>query len=137
MLIARKFLGGKLGNDQKRETFRKQDEVETKGYKFQLATEEYYWSGYESGKMEDMPGHFMTNKISLTGYPDSATDYEKIAAKNKLALYKNKKETTFEPAEYAEIYHKALMGEIRSNPKEYLSRVPGKVRDLLEKELER
>jgi len=137
MLTARKFVGEKLGDDKSKETFKKQDKIETKGYSFQVETEEHYWSGYEHGKMEDMPGYFMTNAVSLTGYHNSATDYEKIAAKNKLVLYKNKIETTHEPAGYAEIYHKALTDEVRSSCEEYLSRVPKEVKILLEKELER
>jgi hypothetical protein len=133
MLVSRTPVKG-LKDDQTKKVLNKNEVVESDGYKFRIGTNEKYWAGHPH-KMEDMAGFFMTTTVSLIEAPDSSTAYEKIAAENRLVLYKKEIETSSQFDNYAEQYHLAMVENVRDHSKEYLKRVPEKVKDHLEKGL--
>ena len=125
MLVSRTPVKG-LKDDQTKKVLNKNEVVESDGYKFRIGTNEKYWAGHP---------FFMTTTVSLIEAPDSSTAYEKIAAENRLVLYKKEIETSSQFDNYAEQYHLAMVENVRDHSKEYLKRVPEKVKDHLEKGL--
>lgn len=130
MLRRRNIDATGMGEGDSKITFENCETIEAGGYTFKIETKERYWNGY-NGKMENLPGFFMEGHVALTGCPEDAVLLEKFAAENKLVLDAHKKETTCEPPGYAELYHKAVVEDVREEYPTYLGEVPKRAKDFL------
>ena len=102
-------------------------------YTFRVYSIEEHWAGYPGGKMEDMPGNFLEQEVSIVGcaHPNHI---EAIAAENNLRLtnpHQLRKETTNEPEGYAKLKHDQLVGDVRNNSEKYIGMIKGAVKRFL------
>ena len=113
--------------------FSEETEVSVRHYTFRVYSIETHWKGDSCGKMEDMPGDFLNQEVSLIGC-ENPTSLEAIAAENNLRLTREhelKKETTSEPEGYAKLKHDQLVKDIRTNSERYIQRIRGAVKRFL------
>ena len=110
--------------------FSEKTEVPMRDYTFRVYSIEKHWAGDPGGKMEDMPGNFLEQEVSIVGctHPNHI---EAIAAKNNLRLTQLHKETTNEPEGYAKLKHDQLVGDVRNNSEKYIRMIKGAVKRFL------
>ena len=113
--------------------FSKETEVSVRDYIFRVYSIETHWAGDPPGKMEDMPGNFLEQTVSIIGCTNP-THIEAIAAENNLRLpgfYPLRKETTNEPRDYAKLKHEQLVEDVQNNPERYIRMIKRAVKEFL------
>lgn len=105
-------------------------QVYTDNYTFLVHSVETHWKGHDSGKMEDMPGNFLSQTISLRDC-SKPSHLESIAIEKKLVLRESKKEITNEPEGYSKLKHKQLIKHVKEHPGYYLQTLQRVVKDSL------
>jgi len=113
--------------------FNETTEVDVKDYTFRVYSIEKHWEGDLHGKMEDMPGNFLEQTVSIIGCKNP-TYVEAIAAEANLRLTGEnelKRETTNEPQGYAKLKHEQLVRQVRDHPEQYIRLIRGAVKKFL------
>ena len=106
---------------RERKSFDETERIRTGLYTLEVTTKSHYWKGVEGGKMEEMPGWFMDQKLSLLEI--KADDPLHVLAREKLPirLMGKHREITNEPIGYAGLYHNDFVEDVKDDPSEYIS----------------
>ena len=105
--------------------------VESGRYKLLVKSTETYWSGEDSGKMEDMPGTFLETQISLLDISKPLSKLEALAVEMKVILHKGKREITDEPKGYAKLWHNHIVQKAEKDLTKYIQNIATLVKDKL------
>lgn len=115
-----------------KETFK--DSVITGKYNFLVTSDATYCSkealANHKGKMEDMPGSFLTQKVTLQDISGQRSWQEQGAVEHQLILNEIYCEITREPRGYAELRHKQLVELVTESPENYTRNIPRQLKKL-------
>lgn len=111
--------------------YEEKSNVKSGRHTFSVYSVETYWPGYDSGKMEDMPGKFLQQTISLIKC-SKPSNLEALAIERKVILRKApKREITNEPEGYAKLKHKQLVTHVKEHPGYHLQTLQQAVKNSL------